>query len=107
MSVFDHLPKNGHDTDVLAVEVVGEFRVRVTHRDGTSAVHRFDPEDFRGDYATIGTEAVFATATIVDGHTLGWDLGGGLVYDLCADSLWLHAHGHCDGSCGSNAEVER
>ena len=33
-------------------------------------------------------------------HTLGWVLPDGLVYDVAPDSLWLHAHGLCDGACG-------
>ncbi|CPR93887.1 hypothetical protein PP568_06670 [Mycobacteroides abscessus] len=107
MNLFDHLPKNLRDTDVVAVEVVAPFKVRVTHRDGTRAVHVFDPEDFRGDYEAIGTPAVFATAQAVDGRTLGWDLGGDLVYDLCRHSLWLHARGFCDGSHDLSMEVER
>ncbi|BBY97885.1 DUF2442 domain-containing protein [Mycolicibacterium fallax] len=85
---------------VVAVEVVGEFRVRVTHEDGTVGEHTFAPEDFRGDFASIADPEVFATATIVDGDTLGWVLPGGVIYDVAPDALWLHAHGHCDHSCG-------
>lgn len=107
MSLQSHLPADLRDADVTAVEVLPGFRVRVTHRDGTSAVHLFDPSDFHGDYAALRDSATFATAQVVDGGTLGWELGDGLVYDVAPDSLWLHAHGYCDGSCGMAAEVER
>lgn len=108
MSLFDHLPKNGRDTDVTAVEVTAPFKVRVMHRDGTSAVHIFAPEDFsRGDFTALQDPQVFATAQVVDGYTLGWHVPGVGVYDLCRDSLWLHAHGLCDGSHDLSKEVER
>jgi hypothetical protein len=107
--VHRHLPKNLRDTDVVEVRVVAPGEVLVRHRDGTSAVHRFDPAEFgSGDYAAIGQDpSVFATAQIVDGHTLGWVLGNGLVYDLGADGLWLHAHGWCDGSHDLTRYVRR
>lgn len=85
---------------VTDVAVVGPFQVRVTHADGTSAVHTFNPEDFRGDFVAIADPAVFATAAVVEGDTLGWVLPGGLVYDIGPDALYLHAIGACDGSCG-------
>lgn len=107
VNLHEHLPRNLRDCDVVEVEVVGPFRVRVTHRDGTAAVHRFDPSDFRGDFAALRDAAMFATAQVVDGYTLGWKLPGGLIYDVALDSLWLHAHGHCDRSCGVHVEVER
>lgn len=43
MELHSNLPKNLVDTDVTSVEVTGPFRVRVTHRGGTSAVHQFHP----------------------------------------------------------------
>lgn len=95
--VHRHLPRDLRDTDVVAVAVLPDFRVRVTHRDGTSVVHRFDPADFHGDFIELRDPATFATVQPIDG-TLAWDLGGGLVYDRGGDALWLHAHGHCDGS---------
>lgn len=105
MELHERLPVNLSDTDVTSVEMTGPFRVRVTHRDGTSAVHRFDPRDFRGDFTTLRDPAVFATAAVID-HCLAWELPGG-VYDRCADALWLHAHGFCDGSHDLTKVVER
>lgn len=104
MDLHSHLPMNLADTDVIGVEVTGTFKVRVTHRDGTGAVHAFDPEEFGGDFTTLRDPAKFATARVIDG-TLAWDLGGGLVYDRGGDALWLHAHGHCDGSHDLDAVV--
>lgn len=103
--VHSHLPKNLTDTDVVAVEVTAPFRVRVTHRDGTSAVHRFDPQEFTGIAEPLRDSAVFATARVLDG-TLAWDLDAGLIYDIAPDGLWLHAHGWCDGSHDLDREVE-
>ena len=101
-----HLPADLRDTAVTAVEVVSPHRVRVTHRDGTSAIHVFEPASFRGDFTALRDPRVFATAQVVDGDTLGWYLGEGLIYDVAPDALWLHAHGHCDGTCGGSSEVE-
>lgn len=100
-AMWSHLPP-WPAYKVVAVEVVGPHQVRVTHEDGTSAVHAYAPDDFRGDFTALRRPEVFATAQVVDGDTLGWDLGGGLIYDSAPDALWLHAHGHghCDGSCG-------
>lgn len=105
--VHRHLPRDLRDTDVVAVAVLPDFRVRVTHRDGTSVVHRFDPADFHGDFIELQQPKVFATARVVDGGTLGWELPNGLVYDRGADFLWLHAHGWCDGSHDLDRVVER
>lgn len=49
---------------------------------------------------------MFATAAVID-YCLAWDLPGGGVYDRGAESLWLHAHGFCDGSHNVIAVVER
>lgn len=105
MSLHAHLPRDLRDTDVTAVEVVGDFRVRATHRDGTEAVHVFEPEEFAGIAEPLRDPAAFATAGVIDG-CLAWELPGGL-YDVAPDGLWLHAHGRCDGSCGVHVEVER
>ncbi|MGV0633877.1 hypothetical protein ABQE69_10695 [Mycolicibacillus trivialis] len=105
MELHSNLPKNLVDTDVISVEVTGPFRVRVTHRDGTTAVHRFDPRDFRGDFTALRDPAVFAAAAVI-GHCLGWELPGG-VYDRGGGALWLHAHGFCDESHDLTAVVER
>lgn len=62
-----HLPADVANTDVVSVEVTRPFKVRVTHRDGTSAVHIFRPSDFgTGTSAVLGTEAGFATAQVVE-----------------------------------------
>ncbi|WP_017205603.1 hypothetical protein [Mycobacteroides abscessus] len=96
MELHEHLPGDLRDTDVVAVEVTAPFRVRVIHRDGTSAVHRFDAEEFTGIAEPLRKSEVFATAAVIS-HCLGWELPGG-VYDRGGDALWLHAHGWCDGS---------
>lgn len=106
MDLHNRLPRDLRDSDVTEVEVLPDFRVSVTHRDGTSAVHVFDLGDFRGDSIELRQPEVFATAQVVDG-TLGWVLPSGLVYDVGADALWLHAHGYCDGSHDLDQEVER
>lgn len=93
------LPADLTDTDVVSVQVTAPFTVRVTHKDGTCAEHLFAPEDFRNDFVALRSPEVFATAAVID-HTLAWDLGGGLIYDVAPDALWLHAHGLCDGACG-------
>lgn len=95
--IHRHLPTDLTDTDVVRVRVVAPHAVFVVHRDRTYASHRFEPEDFHGDYISLREPEVFATAQALDG-TLAWDLGGGLVYDVAPDALWLHAHGWCDGS---------
>ncbi|RIS02729.1 hypothetical protein D2E70_16110 [Mycobacteroides abscessus] len=105
MAVHEHLPVNLTDTDVISVEVTGPFRVRVTHRDGTSAVHVFDPGEFTGVAEPLRNSAVFAAAAVI-GHCPGWELSGG-VYDRGDDDLWLHAHGWCDGSHDLTGVVER
>lgn len=69
--VHRHLPRDLRDTDVVAVAVLPDFRVRVTHRDGTSVVHRFDPADFHGDFIELRDPATFATVQPIDG-TLAW-----------------------------------
>lgn len=95
--IHRYLPADLRDTDVVRVRVVAPHAVFVVHRDRTYASHRFEPEDFHGDYISLREPEVFATAQVIDG-TLAWDLGGGLVYDVASDGLWLHAHGWCDGS---------
>lgn len=94
------LPGDLTDTDVVEATVTAPWTVTVTHRDGTRGVHRFDPEDFQHDFVALRDPARFATAQVVEGHTLGWALGPDLVYDIAPDALWLHAHGVCDGACG-------
>lgn len=103
--LHSHLPGDLRDTDVTSVEVTAPFRVRVTHRDGTTEVHRFEPQEFTGIAEPLRDPTVFATAEVT-GHCLGWELPGG-VYDLAPDALWLHAHGWCDGSHDLTAVVER
>lgn len=100
-------PQDLRDSDVVAVQVTGPHRVRVVHRDGTSAVHVFQPGDFgTSDFQRLDDPEVFATAEVIDG-CLAWDLGGGLVYDVAADGLWAHAHGWCpDQSHDLSREVE-
>lgn len=92
-----HLPVDLRDTDVVKVRVIAPRAVFVMHRDRTYATHVFPPDEFHGDYESLRDPDVFATAAVIDG-TLAWDLGGGLIYDVAPDGLWLHAHGHCDGS---------
>ncbi|RDH13748.1 DUF2442 domain-containing protein [Tsukamurella pulmonis] len=100
-------PRDLRDCEVVSVQVTGPHRVRVTHRDGTSAVHIFKPGDFgRADFVALDDPTVFATAQVIDG-TLAWDLGGGLIYDVAPDGLWAHARGWCpDGSHDLAAKVE-
>ncbi|WP_457063661.1 hypothetical protein [Mycobacteroides abscessus] len=105
MELHEHLPLNLTDTDVISVEVTGPFRVCVTHRAGTSAVHRFNSVEFTGIAEPLRNPKVFATAAVI-GHCLGWELPGG-VYDRGGDALWLHAHGWCDGSHDLTAVVEQ
>ena len=97
--MWAELPADLTDTDVVSVQVTAPFTVRVTHKDGTNGEHHFAPEDFRGDFTALRDPARFATDAVID-HTLGWVLPDGLVYDVAPDSLWLHAHGLCDGACG-------
>lgn len=92
-----HLPADLRDTDVVRVKVVAPHAVFVVHRDRTYASHRFEPEDFHGDYEPLRDSGVFATAQVLGG-TLAWDLGDGVIYDVASDGLWLHAHGWCDGT---------
>lgn len=99
-----YLPEDLRDTDVVGVAVVAPFEIRVTHRDGTSAVHVFEPGKFRGVFAPLRDPEVFATAGIVDGDTLGWIVNGQVI-DPAPDALWLHAHGYCDGLCGRRSSV--
>ncbi|UEA81622.1 hypothetical protein [Tsukamurella paurometabola] len=89
------------------MQVTGPHRVRVTHRDGTSAVHVFQPGAFGvHDFVSLDDPVVFANATVIDG-CLAWDLGGGLVYDVAPDGLWAHAMAWCpDESHDLAAEVE-
>lgn len=105
--LHSHLPRDLRDTDVVSVEVTAPWKVRVTHRDGTAAVHVFDPEQFHGDFVELRDPQRFTTATVVDGDTLGWITRDGLVYDVAPDALWLHANGWCDGTHDLDAEVEQ
>lgn len=100
-------PADLRDTEVVAVQVTGPHRVRVTHRDGTSATHIFRPGDFgSSDFAALDAPDVFATAAVIDG-CLAWDLGDGLVYDVAPEGLWAHAMDWCpDGSHDLDREVE-
>ena len=87
------LPEDLRDCEVVAVEVTAPFRVRVTHRDGTSATHIFAPEEFRGSFVELRDPERFAEAEVIDG-TLGWRCANG-IFDQGPDALWLHAHGVC------------
>lgn len=69
-------------------------------------MHIFQRDDFGGDFTALREESVFAQAVVI-ADTLSWDLGYGLIYDVAPDGLWLHAHGHCDGSHDLDREVER
>lgn len=86
------------DTNVVAVKVAGPHQVRVTHADGVSAVHGFDPDHMGRHLAKLADPAAFATAQILDG-TLGW-IADGQVLTLSGDGLHFHALRECDPSCG-------
>lgn len=97
--MWSHMPADLRDTSVTAVKVVGPHSVRVTHRDGTTGVHTYDPDKFRNALAPLRDPTMFATAQVVEPGTLGWIIDDQVI-DMAPDALWLHAHGRCDGSCG-------
>lgn len=85
---------------IVVVESRGSTVVRVTHRDGTVADHRFDYLLGRGGVFAHLTAEMIPTAQLVEG-TVAWTLPCGQVIDLAPDALWEHAVTGCcpAGTC--------
>jgi hypothetical protein len=59
--------------DVTAVEVIGDFRLRLAFDDGTVGDVDFSQEDWTGVLAPLGDPEYFAQVRVdPDAHTIAW-----------------------------------
>lgn len=74
--------------DVTAVEVVGEFRVRLAFEDGMVGDVDFAGRDWRGVFEPLGDPAYFARVRVDPGAgTIAWPNG----VDLAPEPLYEEA----------------
>lgn len=91
---------------ITSVESRGGTWVRVHHRDGVVADHDLSYLLTRkaGAFEAL-TPEIIATAQLVDGDTLGFQMPDGSVLGLAPDAIYEHTvDGRCTGSCGWKPE---
>jgi hypothetical protein len=77
--------------DVTAVEVVGEYRLRLTFEDGTVGEVDFAERAWEGVFAPLRDPAFFAQVSLDrDAGTITWPNGA----DMAPEPLYEHARSH-------------
>lgn len=77
--------------DITNVEVVGEYRLRLTFADGTVGDVDFSEREWRGVFAPLADPAEFARVGVdAEGGTISWP--GGL--DMAPEPLYAEARRH-------------
>lgn len=89
--------------DVTAVEVVGDFRLRLTFEDGTVGDVDFRDREWRGVFEPLRDPAYFARVDVDrDAGTIGWPNGT----DMAPEPLYEEASRN-PASPASRAHAER
>lgn len=77
--------------DVTAVEVIGDYRLRLTFEDGTVGDVDFSDREWRGVFEPLRDPSYFACVELdSDGGTIAWP--GGL--DMAPEPLYAEARRH-------------
>lgn len=77
--------------DITGVEVVGEYRLRLTFADGTVGDVDFSEREWRGVFAPLADPIEFARVEVdAEGGTISWP--GGL--DMAPEPLYAEARRH-------------
>jgi hypothetical protein len=77
--------------DITAVEVIGEYRLRLTFQDGTIGDVDFADRDWLGVFEPLRDHAYFARVTVdPDGGTIAWPNG----LDMAPEPLYAEARRH-------------
>ena len=77
--------------DITEVEVIGEFRLRLTFEDGTVGDVDFSERDWRGVLGPLSDPAYFALVEVdPDAGTIAWPNG----VDLAPEPLYAEARRH-------------
>lgn len=77
--------------DITGVEVIGEYRLRLTFEDGTVGNVDFAGRDWRGVFEPLRDPAYFARVTIdPEAGTIAWPDG----LDMAPEPLYAEARRH-------------
>ena len=77
--------------DITAVEVIGEYRLRLTFQDGTVGDVDFAERDWRGVFEPLRDPAYFARVAVdPDAGTIAWPNG----LDMAPEPLYAEARRH-------------
>ncbi len=77
--------------DITDVEVIGDYRLRLTFADGTVGDVDFSEREWRGVFAPLADPAEFARVEVdAEGGTISWP--GGL--DMAPEPLYAEARRH-------------
>ena len=77
--------------DVVAVEVVGDHRLRITFEDGTVGDVAFDDREWRGVFQPLADAAFFARVRVdPELGTIAWPNG----VDMAPEPLYAQARSH-------------
>lgn len=77
--------------DITAVEVVGEYRLRLTFADGTVGDVDFTSRKWSGVFEALGDPAYFARVAVdSDAGTIAWPNG----IDMAPEPLYEEARSH-------------
>jgi Protein of unknown function (DUF2442) len=84
--------------DITGVEVVAEYRLRLTFADGTVGDVDFSEREWRGVFAPLADPAWFARVEVdAEGGTISWP--GGL--DMAPEPLYAEARRHLAQAAGT------
>lgn len=84
--------------DITGVEVVGDYRLRLTFADGTVGDVDFAEREWRGVFARLADPAEFARVKVdAEGGTISWP--GGL--DMAPEPLYAEARQHLAQPAGT------
>jgi hypothetical protein len=87
--------------DVTAVEVVGDYRLRLTFADGTVGDVDFADREWRGVFEPLRDPSYFARVEInPEGGTITWPDG----LDMAPEPLYAEARRHLVRSAKAGAE---
>jgi hypothetical protein len=81
--------------DITAVEVVGDYRLRLTFKDGTVGDVDFAGREWRGVFEPLRDPAYFARVTVdPEAGTIAWPDG----LDMAPEPLYAEARRHLVGT---------
>lgn len=77
--------------DVTAVEVIGDYRLRLTFQDGTVGDVDFSEREWRGVFEPVRDPSYFASVELdVEAGTIAWPDG----LDMAPEPLYAEAQRH-------------